>query len=50
MSRNKYVGHKRRIITDEEARAIIKSDKTNAEVAREYDLSPSAISRVRSRR
>ena len=48
MSRYKYVGHKRRLVTDEEARAIRKSDKSNAELAREYGYAPSTISRIRS--
>ena len=44
----KYVGHKRRIVSDEEARAIRQSDKSLAELAREYGYARSTISRVKS--
>jgi len=50
MSKRKYVGHKRRIVTDEEARVIIRSDKTNAELARVYGYDPSTISKIRGPR
>ena len=50
MSRHKYVGHKRRLVTEDEYWAIRESTKTNAEVAREYGYHPSTISRIRSGR
>jgi hypothetical protein len=44
MGKNK----KRRIVTDEEARAIRKSDKKNVDLAREYGYDKSTISKIRS--
>lgn len=46
--RNRYTSHTRRLVTDAEARAIIQSPKTNAELAREYGYDKSTISRIRS--
>jgi hypothetical protein len=59
MSRRRYIGVKRRILTDEEERAIRREGrpcpecgkaKTNVEIARKYGVVGSTISRIRSGR
>jgi len=55
MNRHRYVGHKRRILTDEEVRAILAIDEcdachrryTNADIARMFGVAPSTISHIR---
>lgn len=52
MSRHRYVGHKRRIISDEEASAILAQppERSHADIAREYGVHRSTISRIRGPR
>ena len=55
MNRHRYIGHKRRILTDEEVRAILAIDEcgvchrryTNADIARMFGVAPSTISHIR---